>query len=310
MKLLIKILTLAIMLLLSSCTGCTDDEDDDEEYTTDTTFVESEENSPVTIHHQTEEERIDSILHVNIEHDTALMYELPRFTIIKPTVVDFHLAYTVSFNAETLNANWVAWHLTRQHTHGPDGDPFSRSKLKPPYYRDFDTTTVRQELSDWHGAYPPYEHGHLCPAADNKWDEAAMRQSFFLSNMTPQHCDFNSGDWVDLEKKCRYWANRYGEIYITTGPIFYSSRFKTLPEGKIAIPDAFFKVVMRLNPEPKAIGFIFANSGNSQMLQSAAKSVDEVERITGFDFFYLIDDDTEQSIERVYNLKDWDLLEQ
>ena len=296
-----------MIVLSSGCESCTEEDHEDNQTVTSSL---QEEAQPIIIHHQTEEERIDSILRVCIEHDTALMYELPRFTVKKPSVVDFHLAYTVSFNSETLNANWVAWHLTRQHTHGPDGDPFSRSKLKPPYYRDFDTTNVRQELTDWHGAYPPYEHGHLCPAADNKWDEAAMRQSFFLSNMTPQHSDFNSGDWVTLEKKCRYWANRYGEVYITTGPIFYNNEFKTLPEGKIAIPDAFFKVVMRLNPEPKAIGFIFANNGNSQSLQSAAKTIDEVERITGYDFFYLIDDDTEQSIEESYNLKDWDNLEQ
>lgn len=296
-----------MIVLSSGCESCTEEDHEDNQTVTSSL---QEEAQPIIIHHQTEEERIDSILRVCIEHDTALMYELPRFTVKKPSVVDFHLAYTVSFNSETLNANWVAWHLTRQHTHGPDGDPFSRSKLKPPYYRDFDTTNVRQELTDWRGAYPPYEHGHLCPAADNKWDEAAMRQSFFLSNMTPQHSDFNSGDWVTLEKKCRYWANRYGEVYITTGPIFYNNEFKTLPEGKIAIPDAFFKVVMRLNPEPKAIGFIFANNGNSQSLQSAAKTIDEVERITGYDFFYLIDDDTEQSIEESYSLKDWDNLEQ
>ena len=305
MNVLVRILSLVVILLFSSCTGCTEEEEDDEASWSDSTSMPADEAPPVIVPRLTEEERIDSILHVEVEHDTATMYELPSFTIQQPSVIDFHLAYTVSFNSETRNANWVAWCLTRLHTHGPDGDPFSRKKLNPPYYRDFDTTSVRQELYDWHGAYPPYEHGHLCPAADNKWDEAAMRQSFFLSNMTPQHSDFNSGDWVTLEKKCRHWANIYGEIYIATGPIFYNKNYKTLPEGKIAIPDAFFKVVMRLNPEPKAIGFIFTNNSNSQSLLTAAKTIDEIERITGFDFFYLIDDETENEMERTYNPNDW-----
>ena len=307
MRNLIKILILAMILLLPSCSGCTDDDDEDD-IVIDTTSKDVEIINTLVIPRQTEEERIDSILHVNVPHDTTTMYELPRFKSQKPSIVDYRLAYSVSFNSETLNANWVAWHLTRQHTHGPEGDPYSRSKLKPPYYLDLDTTTAHQELFDWHDAHPPYEHGHLCPAADNKWDEAAMRQSFFLSNMTPQHGDFNSGDWVSLEKKCRHWANRYGEIYIATGPIFYNKIVKTLPEGRIAIPDAFFKVVLRLNPEPKAIGFLFRNNGNAQDLSTAAMSVDEVEQITGLDFFYLIDDETEIEIEKSYNLSDWDGL--
>lgn len=301
MKIWYKILPLVI--LFASCGGGTEEEGNLPDITQDTVQVE-------VVRQQTEEERIDSILRVNIVHDTSVMYELPRFIVPRPSAIDYRLAYSVSFNSETLNANWVAWSLTRQHTKGPEGDPFSRKKLNPPYYVDLDTTKSHLEKYYWDGAYPPYEHGHLCPAADNKWDEAAMRQSFFLSNMSPQESDFNSGTWEDLEKKCRHWANHYGEIFIVTGPVFYNKNFKTLPEGKIAIPDAFFKVVMRLNPEPKAIGFILANNGDNPLLIDAAKSVDEVERITELDFFHLIDDKTEIIIEESYNIKDWVNLEQ
>ena len=307
MRLLIRILLLCMIVLSSGCESCT--EEDHEDNQTESSSLQ-EEVQPIIVHHQTEEERIDSILRVNISHDTTAMYELPKFTTPKPSVIDYRLAYSVSFNSETLNANWVAWSLTRQHTHGPEGDPYSRKKLNPSYYVDLDTTTAHQDRYDWNGAFPPYEHGHLCPAADNKWSEAAMHQSFFLSNMSPQDGDFNSGSWEDLEKKCRHWANTYGEIFIVTGPIFFSKNYRTLPEGKIAIPDAFFKVVMRLNPEPKAIGFILTNNGDVKLLHDAAKSVDEVEQMTGLDFFHLIDDNTEITIEKSYNIKDWVNLEQ
>ena len=308
MRLLIKILLLLVIVFSSSCNSCTDG--DDEETQPDTSSIKKKEDPQIIVQHQTKEERIDSILCVNISHDTTAMYELPKFTIPRPSAIDYRLTYSVSFNSETLNANWVAWSLTRQHTHGPEGDPYSRKKLNPSYYVDLDTTKAHQDRYDWNGAFPPYQHGHLCPAADNKWSEAAMHQSFFLSNMSPQDGDFNSGRWEDLEDKCRHWANTYGEIFIVTGPIFYSKDYRTLPGGKIAIPDAFFKVVMRLNPEPKAIGFILANNSEIQLLNDAAKSVDEVEQITGLDFFHLIDDKTEIMIEKSYNINDWVNLEQ
>ena len=302
MRLFVKILSLLVLIILPSCTSCDDDEDDDD-YLTDTVSVELENPEDAIVHIQTEEERIDSILHVNVSHDTTTMYELPCGSNDVPQNIRYRFSYTVSFNPQTRIANWVAWHLTRDHTNGP----YSRSKLKPPYYEDNDGLDNMQFLRDWHNAYPPYEHGHLCPAADNKWDEAAMRQSFFLSNIAPQHCDFNGGDWVDLEKKCRAWANRFGEIYIVTGPIFDKSVPDTLTESSIAIPDRYFKTILCLNPKPMAIGFIFKNDGTPQSLNEAAVSVDKVERITGYDFFHLIDDETEKNIEASYDLKDWDL---
>ena len=56
-----------------------------------------------------------------------------------------------------------------------------------------------------------------------------------------------------------------------------------------------------------AIGFIFKNDGAPQSLNEAAVSVDKIERITGYDFFHLIDDETENRIESTYNLSDWNL---
>jgi len=281
----------------SSCSSCTDEEEgNDSKGTTSVNVLEH----PTT--YISEDERIDSLLRISIEHDTSTMYELPRMNKSCPEEIYYRIAYTVSFNSDTRNANWVAWSLLRNHTDGP----FSRKKVNAPYYEDIDSITNHQILDDWRTASPPYDHGHMCPAGDNKWDEAANRQTFFLSNLCPQHEVLNQGDWENLESRCRGWAKDFGEIFIVAGPIFEGSR-NCLPESKVAIPNKFFKVIMCLNPKPMAIGFVYPNDDTKHRLYEVAKSVDEIEKITGIDFFYLIDDETEKQIEASYDLKFWNI---
>ena len=281
----------------TSCSSCTSDEDGND--TKGTTAVNVPEQHPT---HISEEERIDSLLQVKIAHDTTTMYELPRLSKTCPEEVFYRVSYTVSYNSSTRNANWVAWSLSRNHTDGP----FTRKKVNSSYYEDLDSMINNQLLSDWQFASPPYDHGHMCPAGDNKWDEAANRQTFFLSNICPQHEVLNQGDWENLESRSRGWAENFGEIFIVAGPIFDGS-INYLPESKIAIPNKFYKVIMCLNPKPMAIGFVYPNDDTKHRLFEVAKSVDEIEKITGIDFFYLIDDETENQIEASYDLKFWNI---
>lgn len=290
-----------LLIAISSCKRHRNYEDDSNSLRTSPEI----ENPNQPIPHITEEERIDSLLRINIAHDTAKMLELPRQNKIYPEVILFRVAYTVSFNPDTRNANWVAWSLKREHTDGP----FTRRKVNSSYYEDIDSILNHQILDDWRNASPPYDHGHMCPAGDNKWDEAANRQTFFLSNICPQHEMLNQGDWENLESKCRSWANDFGEIFIVAGPIFESSPYRTLPESSIAIPDKFFKVVLCLSPKPMAIGFVYPNDDSKHRFFEVAKSIDYIEKITGIDFFYMLDDEIENQIESSYNLKDWKIRE-
>ena len=167
---------------------------------------------------------------------------------------------------------------------------------------DLESEEPRQELSDWSTKYN-MSHGHMCPAADNKWDKAAMNQSFLLTNMCPQDMKLNGGAWQKLEEKCRDWANKYGEISIVAGPIFSEKPTRFL--GHIAVPDAFFKVVLCLTGKPKAIGFVYENNSSNQSMHNSFCTVDHIEEITGFDFFSNIADDIEVVIESECDLNEW-----
>ena len=231
------------------------------------------------------------------------------------------IAYITSYNSSTRNPNWVAWHLISEHTNGSyqrKGVPyydengkafgipsFSPEIVRNSYFIDMQAHKPRQEHSDWGGRPSDIDHGHMCPAADCKWSKEVMNQSFLLTNMCPQNHTLNEDDWNTLEDSCRKWANKYSEIFIVAGPIFYDGVKNTFGANKIAIPDAFFKVVLCLKGSPKAIGFIFKNDSSRQPMRNQVRSVDEVEQVTGFDFFHDLPDEIENEIEKVSNLNEW-----
>ena len=96
-------------------------------------------------------------------------------------------------------------------------------------------------------------------------DYRKRMKSYLQTNMCPQISSLNSGGWNKLEEKCRKWANSYGDIYIVAGPIFHDGVKSTFGANKIAIPDAFFKVVLCLTDKPKAIVFIYENDSNGSV---------------------------------------------
>ena len=157
--------------------------------------------------------------------------------------------YTASYNKTTKLPNWVAWHLTADRTTGPA----KRSGVD--FQADMDVPAPRAEDSDYYGS--GYDRGHMCPAADNKYSEKAMEESFLFTNMCPQNGNLNRGDWNEMEQACRRWAKEYGGVYVVCGPILYKGKHKTIGKNKVVVPEAFFKVVLRTGENPKAIGFIY-----------------------------------------------------
>ena len=206
-------------------------------------------------------------------------------------------AYTVSYNKDTRLPNWVAWHLTRGHASG------DVPRAKGAFREDEETPEPRATREDYYNS--GYDRGHMCPAGDNKWDETAMYESFLLTNMCPQNHSLNDGDWKEMEEQCREWAKQYGDIYIVCGPVLEDTKHKTIGKNKVVVPEAFFKVILRTSDTPQAIGFVYANKNGNQSKAYYMKTVDEVEQLTGIDFFPALPDDIEDKIEAACSLKDW-----
>lgn len=197
--------------------------------------------------------------------------------------------YTLSYNADYKTPQWVAWELTKKETKGKEG---RTDKFLP----DPDVRGAKAYTNDY--TKSGYDRGHMAPAADMKWSKQAMEESFYLSNICPQNPNLNRGDWNDLEEKSRQWAKKHGVIYVACGPIYDTKRPKRIGNNKVAVPDAFYKVVLiNAKKNPQAIGFIFPNKAGHKPLKKYIVSVDSVEKRTNIDFFPALPDEIENRIE-------------
>ncbi len=226
--------------------------------------------------------------------DKLVMQTSPKGT---PEQILKRTGYVASYNKTTLLPNWVAWHLTAERTEGSA----KRSGV------DFaeDTEVPEPRATDWDYYNSGYDRGHMCPAADNKWSKKAMEESFLFTNMCPQNGNLNRGDWNEMEMACRKWAKKYGDLYIVCGPILYKGKHKTIGKNKVVVPEAFFKVVLRTGDNPQAIGFIYKNTSGNRPKDSYVNTVDEVERITGIDFFPSLPDNVEKNVEATADIANW-----
>ena len=224
-------------------------------------------------------------------------YEIPTYTRSRAHSQQIsHKAYTVDYNEEWRLANWVAYALDSSQTKGPverynkfDADP--QVKGATAQWWDYKNTT--------------YDRGHLVPAGDMKWDQTAMRECFYLSNIAPQNHTFNEGDWNYLENRVRGWANFYGKVYVVCGPIV-SEHPETIGENCIAVPDSFYKVVLcNMRGTWKAVGFVCANNATHHYLNHYCRTVDYVENLTGIDFFPQLPDDVETRAESEIDWEAW-----
>jgi endonuclease G len=204
--------------------------------------------------------------------------------------------YVASYNKETLCPNWVAWHLTAEHADGmlPRDNAF---------YEDMDVPAPRATNEDYRGS--GWSRGHMCPAGDNKWSEKAMQESNLLTNVCPQDRSLNSGVWNRIEQDCRRWAKKYGDVYIVCGPLLMNREHEKIGANRVVVPEAFFKVILCLQGTPKAIGFVVRNNEGKKKRDQFVNSIDEVERITGYDFFSALPDSIEALVEAKADIREW-----
>lgn len=205
--------------------------------------------------------------------------------------------YTLRYNEAHEQAMWVAYQLS--------ADSLRQNKLPrtDDFRKDPRVRTGSAALQDYQGS--GYDRGHLAPAADFSYDDFALSQSFYLSNMSPQVPSFNRGIWKKLEDKVRDWAIANDNIYVVTGPVL-NKTFKTIGPNKVSIPEYYYKIVLDIQkPDIKAIGFLMKNEKSGASLQSFVVTIDSIESLTGLDFFPSMPDDMENALEGSKMTNSW-----
>jgi endonuclease G len=207
-----------------------------------------------------------------------------------------HKNYTLSYNEEHEQAEWVAYTLKKNYG---SGNNFQR-----PFF--VEDKKVKTRSADWRNyKNSGYDKGHLCPAGDMKFSKEAFDATFLTSNISPQRHDFNEGVWNRLEQKIRYWATKYGEVYVVTGGVL-TDGLKTIGKENVSVPNYFYKIVAtKSNGKLKMIAFLVPHKESKNPLYSFVVSVDTIEQMTKVDFFHQLEDQLENKLESSKDYKDW-----
>lgn len=216
-----------------------------------------------------------------------------------PEEIISYKGMTVSFNPDLHIPNWVAWELTADEAKGsmPRTDKF----YNDPGIKGCATP------EDYSGS--GYDRGHMAPAGDMKWDMKAMEETFCMTNILPQDGTLNRGTWKKIEEKCRARVERDSAIIIVCGPVLTERPREFIGDNRVAVPERLFKVILApWADKPYAIGFLMDNGAVTGGMQAAAVTVDEIEALTGHDFFSALPDSIEDRLEATVNFNRWSRL--
>ncbi|MEP7321625.1 MAG: DNA/RNA non-specific endonuclease [Saprospiraceae bacterium] len=192
-----------------------------------------------------------------------------------------HQYYFLSYSEQDEQAEWVAYILTRENL----------NKRKLHRFNYFDKDDMIQGGSSNHFDYmgSGYTRGHLAPASDMSFDSIANKESFYMSNISPQVREFNQGIWRELEENVRDWARSNEKLFVVTGPVLKADVIKKIGKNQVTVPSLFYKVVLCANgTETKGIGFIIPNTVSDKPLNEYIYPIDSIEQITGINFFNTI----------------------
>jgi len=208
----------------------------------------------------------------------------------------YHTYYALSYSEKDEQAEWVAYKLTNENIEGD-------IKRTNNFREDKKVTTVSAQLSDYYKS--GFDRGHLAPAGSMKINKTSMSESFFMSNMSPQSPGFNRGIWKRLEEKVRYWTEINDSIFVVSGPIL-DKPLNTIGENNVTVPRAYYKTLLGYkNGIAKGLAFIMPHEKSSASLYEFVVSIDEVEKITGIDFYHKIDKEVQEKVEANKDVKLW-----
>jgi len=257
---------------------------------------------------------------LNISQSATVIDPLPptpppvvEWRLELPAIVDqqWFLEYSpaefaLEYDITKKHSKWVAWRL-HEGDFGDSGrtDAWRQDDRIPAQYRAVA------------GDFPSgYDRGHMCPSGERTKSKDINRQTFYYSNMSPQRASLNQGVWNQLELFERDWAQNRGDtLYICSGGAITNNQPIIDYSNGLAIPKYNFKVILRKRGADTyhAIGFWFENKDYPsrtkayflENLDTFIKSVDEIEALTGLDFFHILAADIQDRVEAQKNRADW-----
>lgn len=219
-----------------------------------------------------------------------------NYLLIKPQ-------YTLSYSRAKATPNWTAWRL--------DSSWIGSTSRQDDFRPDTTLPAGWYQVTPEDYAEPVYDRGHMCPSGDRTNSVANNSATFLMTNMVPQHPDNNQGPWEDFESYCRTLASQGNEIYIVSGPVGNFGTIGATQQNRVMVPTATWKVVLvmpngsddlrRVSRATRAFGVVVSNVppiNRNGVWRDYRMTVDEVEALTGYNFFSAVPAQTQEYIER------------
>lgn len=256
--------------------------------------------------------------------DIAARMETPRILSDGLTVVVSHdvaingkkvVTYELEYDKSKFHSRWVAFRF--------DGNTRAQSVGRSDKEPFMDDPSLSSTLHiGYKGFGPGYDRGHLCASADRLYDRTANEQTFYMSNMSPQLSSFNQGYWVTLESQVQKLGRSKtfsDTLYVVKGGTIKEGQIKsyiTRNNGnKVAVPKYYYMALLKVKNgvyhsiafwmEHKEYGYSYNNKAPLSEIMSHAVSVNELEQLTGIDFFPNLPDATEEKVEDQKDINTW-----
>lgn len=250
--------------------------------------------------------------------------ELPRladgqqYKVLTYSTADYGVNMMIEWDCNKKAQRWTAYQMHRGNSATNwnrnswkdtewGGDPFQPDRQLPAEYRS--------EQEDYVGS--GFNRGHICPSADRLCSKEMNGQTYYLTNIQPQIYDFNAGVWLTMETQVRKWnvESFRDTLFVCKGGtiddanLVSPTKLNSNSTMKLPVPKYFFMAILcKKDGKYKAIAFWAEHKADkSTNLIPYTKSIDELEELTGIDFFCNLPDNVETTVESLVSPSSWGL---
>lgn len=238
-------------------------------------------------------------------HGMVNLLEVPRLMggshmyFVTHKTSDGKVNYSLEYDVNKRHARWVAFSWDKDSSRDATGrsDAWAWDPIIPSRY-----STEKTKSFPWTG----FSRGHLVASNDRQQSTEANKQTFYYTNMSPQRQNHNEGVWLELEQLLQGWARsgslQYDAIYVAKGGTIADDQIEASKmNGLVVVPKYYWMAVLVKHGEQyRSIGFWTEHLKPKRLgreLKTTARSIDELEQLTGIDLFPNLEDNIEQSVE-------------
>jgi endonuclease G len=192
---------------------------------------------------------------------------------------------------------WVSYHLTKK---------YYKNKIKSVYSFLPDPQLKkgqRAELDDYNKTI--YSLCRLAPLDDMARDKEMIKEACYFSNVCLMNKELYNNCWKKLESVIRNFVKDGNDVWIVTGPLFMQKQqyIKKIGKNRIFVPTHFYKVILYQRKDRffGASAYIFENRECKKISENNITTIDDIEKITNFDFFNLLPEYIQNLVESKKN---------